>query len=98
MFTVVWSYEVKPEHIEAFIDAYRSGGLWARLFHRGEGYLGTDLYRSTDQANAFVTIDRWRSREHCTDFMVKQREAYAGLDAKCDAWPLSEQRLGEIEP
>jgi heme-degrading monooxygenase HmoA len=98
MFTVVWEYEVKPEHVDAFIEAYRPGGLWARLFHRGEGYMGSDLYRSTEHPAQFVTIDRWRSREQCTDFMMKQREAYAAMDEKCDEWTVSEQRLGEIEP
>ncbi|HWE45043.1 MAG TPA: antibiotic biosynthesis monooxygenase family protein [Caulobacteraceae bacterium] len=98
MFTVVWEYEVKPEHVDVFIEAYRPGGLWARLFHRGEGYMGSDLYRSTETPARFVTIDRWRSRELFTEFMVKQREAYASMDAKCDGWTVSEQRLGEIEP
>lgn len=98
MYTVVWSYEVRAEHVERFIEAYRPGGLWARLFHRGEGYMGSDLYRSTEAPTTFLTIDRWRSREQFTDFMVKFRENYAGLDAKCDDWTVSEQRLGEIEP
>ena len=98
MYTVVWDYEVRPEHVDSFIEAYRPGGLWARLFHRGEGYMGSELYRSTDQATRFVTIDRWRSREQFAEFMVKHREAYASLDARCDAWTVTEQRLGEIEP
>ena len=98
MYTVVWSYEVRAEHVERFIEAYRPGGRWSRLFHRGEGYMGSELYRSTEEPERFVTIDRWRSREHFTTFMVGFRELYAGLDAQCDAWTITEQRLGEIEP
>ena len=98
MYTVVWSYEVRPEHQDRFIDAYKPGGRWARLFHRGEGYMGSELYRSTEEAAHFVTIDRWRSREHFANFMVGHRELYADLDATCDSWTVSEQRLGEIEP
>ena len=84
--------------MDSFIEAYRPGGLWARLFHRGEGYMGSDLYRSTETPARFVTLDRWRSREVCADFMVKNREPYSSLDARCDAWTVSQQRLGEIEP
>ena len=97
MYTVIWSYEVKPEHVDSFVETYRPGGRWSRLFHRGEGYRGSDLYRSTEAETTFVTIDRWRSREHFADFMVGFRELYAELDAQCDPWTVSEQRLGEIE-
>src|SRR3954453_4667863 len=44
----VWEYRIDAEHVEAFLAAYGSDGEWARLFQRGPGYVGTELYRSTD--------------------------------------------------
>jgi heme-degrading monooxygenase HmoA len=98
MYAVVWDYEVKSEAIEAFIEAYGAGGAWARLFRRGEGYMGTELFRSAEAPGRFLTIDRWRSREVFTEFMARFRELYAALDAKCGGWTISEHRVGEIEP
>jgi heme-degrading monooxygenase HmoA len=99
MYVVVWDYAVKPEAVEAFAQAYGVGGPWTRLFRRGGGdaYLGSELYRSADDPTKFLTLDRWRSREAFTDFMVKHREAYAALDEKCGDWTLMEHRVGEIE-
>ncbi len=98
MYAVIWEYMVKPEHVDVFAEAYGPNGAWVRLFSRGEGYLGSDLFRCAVDGNRFLTIDRWRSREQFAEFMLKYREMYAGLDAKCDPWTVSEVRVGEIEP
>jgi hypothetical protein len=60
--------------------------------------LGSDLYRRHGEEARFITIDHWRSRDHFTEFMLKHREPYAALDAKCAPWTSEQRRLGEIEP
>jgi heme-degrading monooxygenase HmoA len=76
----VWEYEVAAAHIDAFLAAYGSEGEWARLFERGRGYVGTELYRGTDDQSRFVTVDRWTDECAWRAFLEEAREAYDGLD------------------
>jgi heme-degrading monooxygenase HmoA len=90
MHRIVWQYRVAPEHVNAFEAAYRSGGTWSQLFRRSPDYLGTELYRSTDAGNVYVTIDRWRTKESWERFRSDHSDAYRALDAECDALTESE--------
>jgi hypothetical protein len=59
MHVIIWEFVVREEHIQQFISAYNSNGDWANLFRRAEGFLGTELLRSSHQPNIFVTLDHW---------------------------------------
>jgi hypothetical protein len=50
----VWEYQVAADHIDAFLAAYGAEGDWARLFRTGRGFLGTELFRRTDDEARFV--------------------------------------------
>lgn len=89
MYVRVWQYEVHPDAVAEFVAAYGPGGAWAELFAAGEGYRGTELFRSTSAPTRFVTIDRWASQDEWDRFRADWTEAYAALDARLDrltAW------------
>ena len=96
MYAVVWEYAVAPDRVDAFEAAYGAGGAWEKLFAEAEGYLGTDLYQAAGGGDRYVTIDRWRSLADFDAFKARFGEAYAALDAQCEALTTSELRLGEI--
>ncbi|HSG42543.1 MAG TPA: antibiotic biosynthesis monooxygenase [Anaerolineales bacterium] len=96
MFFVIWEYKVKPEQ-SGFESIYSPNGAWAELFNRGEGYLGTELFR--DQANRqhYLTIDRWRSKDEYDAFLDQHEKEYKALDAQCEGLTESESLLGRWE-
>lgn len=83
-FIIVWRYRARPDAIAAFEQAYRPDGAWARLFRRHEGYRDTELVRA-DEPRAYLTIDRWASREAFEAFLEAARDEYDRLDAECEA-------------
>lgn len=94
---IVWSFEVKPEHVGAFERVYGPGGEWALLFRKAPGYKGTELLRDVDGAGRYVTIDRWRSREDFWRLREAFRADYVALDARCKALTRREQLIGDFE-
>jgi heme-degrading monooxygenase HmoA len=94
MHIILWKFTVREERIQEFIGAYGSDGDWAQLFRRAEGYLGTQLLRSADDPNTFLTVDRW-DRAACFEAFRKQYGTeYNELDARFEAYTLSEEKMG----
>jgi len=89
----LWAYTVKPEKSAEFIRFYGPDGDWARLFARGEGYLGTELWRTG--GNRFITLDRWRSAADWRRFKAAFAADYAALDARGDGLTETETDLGD---
>jgi heme-degrading monooxygenase HmoA len=58
MYIIIWEYQVKPDKQAEFEKIYAANGTWAELFKKGTGYLGTELIRSTELPEQYVTIDR----------------------------------------
>ena len=98
MYVRVWQYEVHPDAVAQFVAAYGPGGDWAELFARGEGYGGTELFRSTSAPTHFVTIDRWASRDAWDKFRADWTDAYAALDARLDRLTLWQEDLVPAAP
>jgi len=94
MHVIIWEFTVRQEHVQEFIRAYSSNGDWATLFRRAEGYLGTELLRSSAGPDIFLTIDRWESAT-CFDIFLKQFGAeYQKLDTQLEGYTLSEKKVG----
>jgi heme-degrading monooxygenase HmoA len=98
MYIRVWEYDVAAGGIEAFIAAYGADGDWARLFERGRGHVGTELYRGTDDQAHFVTVDRWTDQAAWSAFLEEWREAYDGLDATLNRLSASQRSVVEGGP
>ena len=82
MFIRVWEYDVPEDRVDRFIAAYGPSGDWAGLFGRGGGFARTELFRSTQVATRFVTLDVWTSEAEWQTFLDRWGEAYAKLDAR----------------
>ena len=90
-YVILWTYEVAPEQAEAFRAAYGADGAWAQLFARAPGFIGTELYADADR---YLTIDRWDSRQAFEAFHRDHGPAYRALDAQMERLTRSETRLG----
>ena len=93
-FAIIWRYEVREEHREAFERAYGPDGDWARLFSASEFFLRTDLMVS-DQGQ-YLTVDYWRSEEDFHAFQAQWGAEYMALDSRLEPLTESEERLGEF--
>lgn len=96
MYVILWEFAVRPEKTDAFVAAYRSDGAWAKLFARADGYLGTELVRSTETTaeSRFITIDRWKTPEDFTAFQKQFGAEYRSLDTQFEGLTISERKLG----
>ncbi len=94
MHIIIWEFTVREEYIQQFISAYGSNGDWASLFRRAEGYLGTELLRSTHQDNVFLTVDRWESAACFDIFQERFGPEYKKLDTRLEGYSLSEKKVG----
>ena len=95
MIALVWRYEVLEEARAAFEATYAPTGAWARLFARGDGYRGTELFRAED--GSYLTLDLWRSRADFDAFLEAHRADYEALDRSTESWTAAEHRIGEYE-
>ena len=84
MYIIIWEFHARLGSESAFERAYGPDGEWARLFARGEGFLGTELIRDESAANRYLTIDRWESPAAFEDFQAKWAEEYHALDRRCE--------------
>jgi heme-degrading monooxygenase HmoA len=94
MHIIIWEFTVREERIQEFISAYKADGDWGTLFRRAEGYLGTQLLRSSEAPNTFLTIDRWESSNSFEVFRKRFGTEYEELDAQCESYTLSERNVG----
>ena len=94
MYAIIWEFVVRKDRIREFVAVYQSDGDWARLFRLAEGFEGTQLLSATDDAERFLTIDRWRSVDHFTGFREQFGEQYRALDARLEGLTVSERKLG----
>ena len=91
---LVWEYRVAAAQAEEFARRYGPDGDWVRLFRQADGFLDTQLLHDAEDAQRYVTIDRWRSAEHFAAFRTRFAADYAALDAQCEALTAAEHRLG----
>ena len=96
-FTTIWEFHVLPEARAAFERRYGPDGDWARLFHQGEGYLGTELLHDRDDSTRYLTIDRWKDPDAYRVFRARFAEPYAALDRDCAGLTTQEVALGEYD-
>lgn len=92
----LWSFQVPPEHEEAFRAMYGPAGDWVRLFQDSEDYLGTQLLKDADSPGRYLTLDRWTSAEAREAFLASARDDYDRLDRACERLTTQETSLGSF--
>jgi hypothetical protein len=95
-YVYVWEFEVASELVAEFLRYYGPEGEWARLFSRGQGYLGTWLLHDHDNAVRFVTVDRWQSKQLHEAFMDEFLLEYNAMDEACELFIIRESSLGNF--
>jgi heme-degrading monooxygenase HmoA len=93
MYVLIWEYGVRADQVDVFEAAYGADGAWSRLFAKAPGYLGTDLFRSSNSPTTFVTVDRWESEADWQGFRAGWGREYEALDGECEALTEWERRL-----
>lgn len=95
MHVIVWQFTTDDAHRDAFKAAYGPEGVWAVLFRKGQGYLGTELLADREDPNRFLVIDRWRAEADFHAFKAACGAAYAALDRHCAALTTTETFIGQ---
>jgi quinol monooxygenase YgiN len=91
---LLWEFRVRSGCEASFEAVYGPGGLWAQLFQRSPGYLGTELLRDASDPRRFLTVDRWVSASAHQHFRAEHESEYLALDAQCEPWTEAETSLG----
>ena len=97
MYVILWRFRSLVGREGEFERAYGPSGEWARLFDRGEGYLGTELLRHSDDSREYLTLDRWVSRAAYETFLVRFSREYRRLDGRLEGLTEEETPLGAFE-
>lgn len=95
-YVIAWEFHVKAGLESRFEETYGPDGAWARLFARGEGYLGTQLHRDVRQKGRYVTLDCWASQAAYESFRERWNAAYQALDVECESLTERETALGSF--
>lgn len=97
MIETIWTYRVKADRRGEFEQRYASGGDWAKLFARAEGYRGTELMRDVREVGRYATIDRWDSVTAMDRFKQQFASEYEELDRLCGELTEGEEHVGVFE-
>lgn len=90
----IWTYEVRPAHVEAFRRGYGPNGEWATFFRQSEGYLGTVLLEQCDAPTRFVTIDYFADETARSRLVDDRAGEYEAIDQKWDETTTDEAFVG----
>jgi len=63
-------------------------------FRLGEGYVGTELLRSSHEPNVFRTVDRWESATCSGIFQERFGVECKKLDTQLEGYTSSEKKVG----
>lgn len=96
MYSIIWRYAIDPDFLDEFLRWYGADGEWVKFFKLAEGYQGTDLLRSADNPNQFITIDRWLDQSSYEEFLLLNRAQYLEMDEGCLRLTLDEQLVGRF--
>ena len=97
MYVVLWRFRPLVGRESEFERAYGSFGEWTRLFRRGEGYLGTELLRRSDDSGEYLAIDRWASRAAYEAFRARWSSEYRRLDRQLEELTEEETPIGAFD-
>ena len=96
LFTYIWQYTIDTNLEAEFLDAYRPGGEWARLFSKDPGYIRTELLQSSSSKDQYMTVDYWVSESARDSFRVKYSQEFDELDQKCEKYTKDEVLIGDF--
>ena len=96
-YIMVWEFHVRDGMQPEFESIYGPEGDWARLFRRGEGYLGTEFAGDIKLTGRYLTIDFWESPTAYEKFRQAHAREYEALDKKCETLTKKELSHGSFQ-
>jgi heme-degrading monooxygenase HmoA len=96
-YMIVWEFRPRKGAEAAFEDGYGAHGVWARLFERGAGFVGTELNRDLKDPSRYLTLDFWVSKEAYDAFRAACLAEYQAIDEQCESLTEYERELGRFE-
>ena len=93
----VWKFRPPADREEEFALAYGADGVWAALFGKAQGYIGTTLYRPGQDGGWWLTIDRWNSGVDFETFGHDFGDDYRALDTELEGVAGEEEFVGGFE-
>jgi len=97
MYVILWRFRPLAGRESDFERAYGPSGEWALLFRRGDGYLGTELLRCSEDSREYLSLARWVSRAAYESFRVCFRSEYRRLDGRLEDLTEEETLLSTFE-
>ena len=97
MYVVLWRFRPLVGRESEFERAYGPSGECAHPFRRGDGYLGTELLRRSDDSREYLTLDRWASRAAYEAFRVRWSSEYRRLDLRLEELTEEEAPFGTFK-
>lgn len=94
MFYILWRYQIYPDKKAAFEKLYGPTGQWVKLFKKADGYIKTELLKSTEELNAYLTIDAWQSQDQYEQFLNDYKKEFAVIDQAGEKLTVSETKIG----
>ena len=83
MYRIVWEFDATPERLKEFELEYGQAGKLVEFFRRRAEYIGTELFRSIESPNRYITLDSRRTRAGYEAIRKRNAEEYAKLDKLC---------------
>ncbi|MEZ4811174.1 MAG: hypothetical protein R2819_12510 [Allomuricauda sp.] len=96
VYSVVWSYKIKPENKEKFEIEYGSSGTWSKLFYESENYRGSFLLKSEDESDTYLLVDTWIDKESYENFKKINQETYNNISSGFEYLYLTEKKIGSF--
>lgn len=98
MYEIVWEFQPAPRRERDFESACGPTGIWAVLFRRDPGYLGTELIPPRESGGWYRTIDRWESAAAYERFQETWSSEYNALDHACESLTSAERPVSRGSP
>ena len=71
--------------------------MWAQLFERAEGFVGTRLLAPEKAGGPWLTLDEWESRAAFKRFQDEYGETYRALDEELAGLTADERFIGAFD-
>ena len=98
VYSVVWSYKIKPENKEKFELEYGSNGTWDKLFNESKNYRGSFLLKSENEADTYLLVDTWINKQSYENFKKVNQETYDKISSGFEYLYITEKKIGSFNP
>lgn len=96
MFLITWKYKVKPGFKKKFEFEYGVNGSWNKLFSTSKNYLGSYLYKDSNNSSTYLLVDTWVSEAFYNSFKKENKVSYTTLSSQFEQFYLTEEKIGEF--